>query len=398
MSHGIVKPIDRVFSIISAEWHGLAEVVAKIDAESIKSILPPIISGGMVLDMGTNGTVAELQTALRSLLAKKEQFPSPSAFAEKVISVVRNQCKMPNHQGLVADYRECFPELITSEETSGGLVPLHIPRNSYRPIANQEVWEAMEKALKDVDATVTCAGTLEAGKKFFLSAKLGADGGKFAVNGDEFLAHLNFITSHDGTLAMEAYDSTIRIVCMNTLRWSREAAGDMKFRVYHCQGASLAMQNLGPLVNRILTGRAEFRNSMELLASQAVTLEDAKRLVLGYFVQVTEAEQLAANSFNAADSILALFRNGQGNKGQTLYDLLNGATEYWTSGDGTGSDASKEAKAYKSQFGLAADHKNQFANLLLCDADTLKETMEKGEKAIAAGKRESGKRGRPKSK
>lgn len=397
MSHGIVKPIDRVFSTASAEWHGLAEIVQTIDAETLLPILPPILSGGMVLDMGTNGTVAELQTALRSLLAKKEVFPSPSAFAEKVISLVRNQCKMPNHQGLVADYRECFPELNESEETSNGLVPLHIPKNSYRPIPNREVFEAMQTALKDVDATLTCAGTLEAGKKFFLSAKLGSDGGKFVVNGDEFLAHLNFITSHDGTLAMEAYDSTVRIVCMNTLRWSREAAGDVKFKVYHCQGSSMAMQNLGPLVNRILTGRAEFRNSMELLAGQQVSLEDAKRLVLGYFAQATDSEQLATNSFNATDEILALFRNGAGNKGQTLYDLLNGATDYWTNGDGTGSDTSKATKVYKAQFGVAADHKSAFSNLLLCDANALKQTIEKGEKAIALGKRESGKRGRPKS-
>jgi hypothetical protein len=400
MSHGIVKPIDKLFSIESAEWHGLASVVPEITTEIIRPILPPILRGGMSLDLGLPGefTKEELKKRVSSFLKMENLKPSESAshFAETLVALVKSQVKMPNHQGLVADYRECSPELIECPETSGGLVPLHIPKNSYRPIENREVWEQMQVALQGVGGKVSCVGTLEAGKKFFVSAKLG-DGGEFTVNGDKFLANLNFITSHDGTLAMEAYDSTVRIVCMNTLRWSREAAGEVGFKVYHCQGASLAMANLGALVNRILTGRADFRNQMEYLASVSVSLDDARKLVLGYFAEKTESEQLATQAFNAADSILALFRNGAGNKGQTLYDLLNGATEHWTSGDGTGSETSKEEKSYKANFGLAAEHKTAFANLLLAGADNLEAVKAKGEKSIALGKREGAKRG-PKAK
>src|SRR5574343_260523 len=250
MSHGIVKPIDKLFSTQSAEWHGLADVVTEITTETVKPILPPILRGGMSLDLGLPGefTKPELKKRVSDFLKTENLQPCSSAseFAAKLVALVKAEVKMPNHQGLVADYRECAPELITCEETSGGLVPLHIPKNSYRPIENREVWEAMQTALATVSAKITCAGTLEAGKKFFVSAQLG-DGGEFTVNGDKFLANLNFITSHDGTLAMEAYDSTVRIVCMNTLRWSREAAGEVGFKVYHSQGASMAVQNLGPL-------------------------------------------------------------------------------------------------------------------------------------------------------
>lgn len=391
MSHGIVKPIDRVFSTEGTEWHGLAEPVETLTRETVKSILPTIIRGGMLLDMGTAGTVAELQKSVASILSKsrlKGQEPkSPSEFARVISDAVRSTVKMPNHQGLVADYRQCYPELIDSEETSGGLVPLHIPKNSYFPIENGTIWDSMATALKDVDAKITCAGTLEAGRKFFVSARLG-DGGKFEVNGDSFLANLNFLTSHDGELAVEAFDSTVRVVCMNTFRMSRQAAGEVGFKVYHNQNASLAMPNLGPLVNRILTGRAEFRTNLEYLASVPVSLETAREILLGYFVQVTGAKQLATNAFNATDSILALFRNGKGNKGASLYDLFNGATEHYSGGDGTGSDAKPAEKVYKGVFGRASDHKESLFNLLMAGESKLAEIAEAGREAAKLGKRE----------
>lgn len=398
MGHGIEKPIDRLFSTESDEWHGLAEVVTEITDETVSPLLFEIVRGGMILDLGVKDTVEEMKKALSALLKTENLHPSasPSEFMLKVVSRVRNETRMSNHQGLAADYRTCRPELIEIPETSGGLVPLHVPKNSYVPISNREVWEQMKKALKDLDAKVSCVGTLEAGKKFFISAQLGDGGGSFEVNGDKFNANLNFITSHDGSFAVEAFDSMVRIVCMNTLRWSREAASEMKFKVYHSSNAALAMNNLGPLVNRILSGRATFKNQMEYLLSVAISREEAKRLVLGYFFADQSAiskkpiSQLATNSFNAAEEIVRLYRDGKGNKGQTLFDLLNGATEYWTGGDGTGQDTSKEERAYKANFGTAMEHKSAFVNLLLSGEDSLAAIVEKGKELELAGPRKRG--------
>jgi hypothetical protein len=80
---------------------------------------------------------------------------------------------------------------------------------------------------------------------------------------------------------------------------------------------------------------------------------------------MTGNAELATRSRNAAEEIAMLFLRGQGNKGQTMYDLLNGATEYWSNGDGTGKKADSLTKAYKAQFGGAAEHKTAFANFLM---------------------------------
>lgn len=379
--HGIFKPIDRIISTEGTEWHDLAEKREVINRSDVNCLCPRIVSGKMLLSVGAIGTVDEMKKRVFGSCQKtklEDGNPmSPEQYAAHIVQLVQSEVSMSNHQGLVADYRECRPDLIDSEETSNGYVPLHIPKASYVKIENGEVADSMFAALRDIDARVTCAGTLEAGKKFFLSAALGDGQGKFKVQTrhgeDEFFANLNFITSHDGTLAVEAYDSTIRIVCMNTLRWSRDAAGDVKFKVYHSKNASTAIANLGDLVNRILSGRADFKNQMEYLSSVDCSIEDARALLTGYMVEVTSCPSVDLNlrgvtrRQNSTEEILRLFVKGQGNEGKSLYDLLNGVTEYYTSGDGTGQDTGKEEKAYKANFGRAADHKNAFANMLLSE-------------------------------
>jgi hypothetical protein len=48
-----------------------------------------------------------------------------------------------------------------------------------------------------------------------------------------------------------------------------------------------------------------------------------------------------------------------------VYDVLNGATEFWTSGDGVGRTASAGKKAYSSEFGNAAASKEKFSEYLI---------------------------------
>jgi len=92
--------------------------------------------------------------------------------------------------------------------------------------------------------------------------------------------------------------------------------------------------------------------------------------------------KLSTRSLNAANSIADLFANGKGNNGKTLYDLANGATEYWTHGDGVGRKADDITKSYKSEFGMAADHKSRFIELL-ADEDRRKTAKEMGKEALA---------------
>jgi hypothetical protein len=204
---------------------------------------------------------------------------------------------------------------------------------------------------------------LEGGKKFFISTSIGDS--EMVINKDKFKFFLNFVTSHDGSMAMSTYDSSIRIVCMNTLRWSMSSAGEVGFKVYHKRNADLAMTNLPELVNAILKGRAELKDVMEYLASCKVDYNDALAMAAGYFAITTGETKLSTRSMNVATEIATLFSRGIACKGEDLYDLANGATEYWTTGNGTGKKgASDGTRLYRSSMGSAANHKQEFVALL----------------------------------
>jgi hypothetical protein len=339
MAHGIEKT-DKMFSTLGYSWHRKDVLVETIDEETASPLFFEVIESPLMVNI--DGQLV----------------------------------KMEGYKSLVADHRAVRPDLAPEDQ----LIPLHIPKDGYKVISNREIFSVAEKALKDVDATITSVMTLESGKKFALSVNLGDN--VLKVNNDEIHAHLNFVSSHDGTLNMKAYDSTIRIVCMNTLRWSLESAGQVGFNVRHTKNAELALSNLPELIENILKGRVNFKEVMTYLETCKVDSNEALAMAAGYFMIESGASKLSTRAFNSAQGIVSLFSNGLGNHGRSLYDLVNGATQYWTSGDGVGHKADQATKSYKAEFGMAADHKTRFVELL-ANEDERNRAKEIGAEAVA---------------
>ena len=344
MAHKIELPHDIVLSTQGTEWHGLARQVDAIGMEEVEPQLFDIIE-------------------------------SPA-----FIEVDGIKSNLDSYKVLIADHRKCRPDLVDKDEEL--LIPLHIPKAGYRVISNREVWETMERSLRDLGCKVTSVCTLERGKKFSISADIG--GSDLVINKDAFKANLNFVTSHDGTMAMETFDSMIRIVCMNTFQASRNAASD-KFKVYHTKNAAFALEGLSDLINAILKGRAQTKEVLEYLATHKCDANDALAMAAGYFANATDSIKLSSRAMNAASEIANLFSRGIGNSGETLYDLANGATEYWTSGDGVGNakTSTLASRIYRSQLGQAAEHKVRFIEML-ADDSARTHTLAMGREAVLA--------------
>jgi hypothetical protein len=343
MASGIEKPHDIILSVLNTEWHGEAEVHQVITREVAKRAFYKVLE-------------------------------SPAQ-----VTIDGQAVNLDKYKVLVADHRNVRDDL----DANDMLVPLHIPKAGYTPIDNEQVWDVMEGALKDIGAKITSLCTLERGKKFSISADIGSS--EMTINKDKFKAYLNFTTSHDGTIAMNVYDSMIRIVCMNTFRWSMQAMGDVQFKVYHTKNANLALQNLPDLVNAILKGRTELKEVMEYLETCKVDGNEAIAMAMGYFAQTTGTTKLSTRAVNAANEITLLFSRGIGNKGESLYDLANGATEYWTSGKGVGEKNSNANRLYRSAMGSAADHKQAFIGML-ANENSRSEALELGKEALALAK------------
>lgn len=347
---GINPKYDRLYSIQGTEWHGKARHVDSIGETEATDLSFDIHSVPAVAEI--NGMTVPLE----------------------------------GWQTLMADFS--YRDNLVEEEK---YLPLHVAKKGYEVIPNAVVWNAQKEALAKIDHTITTVGTLESGRRFFTCVQL-ADS-SFVANGDKFLSFVIFVTSHDGSLSFRIYDSTTRVVCMNTLQASLSDAGALNYRVRHTKNAQFAIENLPSLVDASLSGRAKFVDNLGYLASRNVTQSEAQNIIAGFFalknahtkrgVKDLIAKPLSTRAFNAIESIHTLFNNGKGNHGKTYYDLLNGATEYWTHGDGTGKTANPLQKAYKSEFGAAADYKKDFANYLMATDEKMEGFARKGAALLA---------------
>jgi len=351
MGHGLIMPIDQVYSTeeYGYSWHQLDRIVNKdsIDIDDIREILPPIIEVQAAAKLA-DGTYKDLQ-------------------GRKV---------------LLADYsqvRDNIPEGMEAE------VLLHTPKDSYGVISNEQWFDCLKKSIEGTDCKITSAMTIHGGLKFIASAKVGDNVMKIKrQNGskDTILMNLIFATGHDGTMSGTAYDSGVRPICQNTFLASLMQKGDINLKVRHTKNASIAIENLPAVLNAILTSRVELKEVLEYLDSCKVDNNEALAMAAGYFLLDAKEKTLTTRSLNAATEIVALFSRGAGNNGETLYDLWNGATEYWTSGEGTGRNADQTTKRYKAAFGMASDHKRDFLNML-SDEEIRNKAKEIGKEALA---------------
>lgn len=342
-----IEEFDLTYSVLSPEWHGKAIVVPEINSDVVRPILFPMVSG------------------------------VPSVTVEETGDVIR----VDGYKTILADlrHREDLPEC------DRRFVPIHTPRESYRIITNEEVWDCMQAAIAALEGTgvkVTTAGTLQNLRKFYISVDLG-DGTRKTKKGDKIASILNFRSAHDGSMMLEAGDSHTRIVCMNTFRWSRAYQGAICVRVPHTKNAAIQIENLAAYLAMILSGREKMLEAMSYLETlKMASPTDAAFVAAAYFngPDAPADSELSTQAFNRASAIRDLAVSGKGNKGKTRYDLFNGFTEFFTHHDGAGGKKATKAKRWSvSNFGQAAEHKEAFLDLIMDEAK-FNEALATGEK------------------
>lgn len=336
MAHRIEQPYDKVFSTVSREWHGLAEVVEKIDRDVLNPILFPIVEG------------------------------------EITISLDGEQITLEDQKALVADYRH------RDDIPQGQKIrSLSVMGKDYHVIENGRVLDCVEQAINDynLDAKIVTAGSLRSGKSFFISLQQD-DHAREVLKGDKWDFYLNGVTSHDGVDSLTWYVGGFRQVCWNTVRWGLDSS-DIRASIYHKKNANLQMDSLPEILVAMRNQQNDMIEALTHLAGITCSIEKATRLVSGYFSDITGEKKFSTRTTNSVNDILNKFSRGLGNRGESMYDLLNGFTEYYTSGDGTGKKANLADRQYRANNGSAADHKERFSGLLM-DKDSRDDLEHKG--------------------
>lgn len=259
-------------------------------------------------------------------------------------------------------WKTIVADLRNSPDIDGDFRPVHVASDKYEIIQNEVLFDALQEALEGINYKIVSAGTLAGLKNFFVSVEFDGESNINLPDGSECKAFFSLFTSHDGTKNANYYDTSHRTVCMNTVRSSYEARGNQGFKISHTKNASLRIHDMAKIVNNILLGRRQFEEKMAELYSIPCDTSTAERFTAGYLADKTKSEEkLSTRSINQMTEIVSLAWNGAGNRGGNMFYLGQGATEFWTRGNGTGG-ANKDLgrKAYSSEFGLGMENKCNF--------------------------------------
>lgn len=168
------------------------------------------------------------------------------------------------------------------------------------------------------------AGALRGGSVLFCLARVGEI--NVLGSGDIHRTYLAFLNSFDGSLSTQAYLTTTRIVCMNTLQMSlsNQKGSSVKFR--HTKEVHSKLKAAAALMEGQIATEALLKEKLELLATKRLTKKDYT-LVLDTLFPST-----STRATNVKGAITTLYESNDNDafyefKG-TSYALLNAITNY----------------------------------------------------------------------
>lgn len=137
---------------------------------------------------------------------------------------------------------------------------LGVVTDRYKVVQNEDAFSFTDSLLGE-GVTYETAGSLQNGRRVWMLAKLPQ---RYIISGDEIAPYLVFMNAHDGTGAIKAAMTPIRVVCMNTLNlalstakrsWSTNHVGNIQGKLedarYTLLYADLYMQELGKAIDKL---------------------------------------------------------------------------------------------------------------------------------------------------
>jgi len=327
MAHGIYET-DTMISVGATPWHGLGTI---LDA-------PPTAEEAIV----QAGLDWEVDVHQNYTLLGRCRVPTPSQ------SVIRKAHTR-------ADGTKVEAEVLASVGPS------------YTPVQNRDAFKFFDRWLETGKVQIETAGSLFGGRRIWVLAKIVSDpivvsrstgGTDDTVNKYVLLAN-----SHDGTLAVRAGLTPVRVVCNNTLsaaigidpatgKPTRKVPGI--FRVLHRSNVLTALDNVAETIDEMDARLTETGKIYQRLAEVDVRKGGVEEFVAEVFGKKAPKDGKKAGHNFRGEMIAELFESGvgqdlKGAKG-TYWGLYNALTEFTQHRAGS----SAENRANNVAFGEAA--------------------------------------------
>jgi phage/plasmid-like protein (TIGR03299 family) len=187
---------------------------------------------------------------------------------------------------------------------TGGL--LGVVSADYRVVQNSEAFAFLANLIGS-ELHFETAGSLWGGKAVWVLAELPDH---VSVGGDEVRRFVLVTTRHDGSAAVRALVTPVRVVCANTLRVAIAGAPDV-YRVRHLGDPTGALHEARRVLGLAIDYHRQFAALGDRLATERIG-EAALGRVLErlYPVDPRLGERAARSRREAREAVVALFRDG----------------------------------------------------------------------------------------
>lgn len=253
-------------------------------------------------------------------------------------------------------------------------------RGTYILFTPREAWDWVHEVLSGTHFKVESIGMLWNRSFWFLGVKLNELETLSVGDGRQSNFNLNFSGGLDRSTSPQCELSSILPVCWNTISLSR-AAGKILFQERATRNFKTRLDAAKSEVEKAVGMTAVFKAAMDSLATKPCDQPRAKRIFAGYLGG--DDEKLSTRTSNVVTELADLHVMGDGNKGETEFDMLNAFTQLYTRG-GKEAKTSMGRRFVSSEFGNNADAKADFFNIITNPETDLDSIEERGEELLAA--------------
>lgn len=240
--------------------------------------------------------------------------------------------------------------------------PLSVVSGRYKVVQPRDVLEFFRDIVSD-DIHLDVAGTLQGGKKIWALAKSDS---QITLGGvDNIETYLLFVTSCDGSSATRVYETTVRVVCNNTLQMSAsDAHRGVTVRHNTTFDADSVKTKLGLDSNRIV----EFHDEADNLASRGISDKQAVNFFAELYGKRDDDGVLKVDKRleKLVNDVMMRFKSGAGadliTARGTQWGALNAVTNHI---DFASRAHNNENRFISAQFGNGNDIKNNAREMLL---------------------------------
>lgn len=205
---------------------------------------------------------------------------------------------------------------------------LGVVTNRYKVVQNEEAFAFTDQLLGE-GVTYETAGSLQDGRRTWILARLPQ---RYIISGDEITPYLVFMNSHDGTGAIKAAMTPVRVVCQNTLNlalatakrsWSTNHTGDIRGKLKDAEQTLLYaghyMKELGKAIDQLNQIRLSDQRVYEYIDELFPIMEEATEMQKKNIVRLRDDVKL--RYFEAPD-----LRN----TGKNAYRFINAVSDFAT--------------------------------------------------------------------